>query len=146
MSTPAPAKTVDVVIVGGGVCGVLAAHRCLETALTYYIVDRQCDFGGVWASLANQHSHLQVNTATAMPNNVHYPYREENTQWHNLQAFEAMYRWHDKYPLGPDPLAKVSGPGGLHTLRRVAEDAGLYQNTMFGSSVLSVKFLNHMDR
>lgn len=136
MSTPAPAKAVDVVIVGGGVCGVLAAHRCLEKGLTYCIVDRQSDFGGVWASLANQHSHLQVTTATAKPNNLQYPYREEKTQGHNMQAFEAMYRWHDKYPLGPDPLAKISGPGVLHTLRRCAEDAGLYQNTTFGSSVL----------
>ncbi len=78
MSAPASAKAVDVVIVGGGVCGVLAAHRCLERALTYYIIDRQSDFGGVWASLANQHSHLQVCTATAMLHNLHTERRRHN--------------------------------------------------------------------
>ena len=53
-------EAVDVVIVGGGLCGVLAAHRCHESNLSYCLVERQSDFGGVWASLANEHSHLQV--------------------------------------------------------------------------------------
>ena len=62
--TSAPARAVDVLIVGGGLCGVLAAHRCGANALSYCVIERQSDFGGVWASLANEHSHLQVKPAT----------------------------------------------------------------------------------
>lgn len=60
MCLPTQAQAVDVVIVGGGLCGVLAAHRCHTTDLTYCLIERQSDLGGVWASLANQHSQLQV--------------------------------------------------------------------------------------
>lgn len=61
--TSAPARAVDVLIVGGGLCGVLAAHRCDYNALSYCLIERQSDFGGVWASLANEHSHLQVKAS-----------------------------------------------------------------------------------
>ena len=60
MASPS-GKTVDVCIIGGGLCGVLAAHRCQHAGLTYCVIERQSDLGGVWASLANQHSHLQVS-------------------------------------------------------------------------------------
>ena len=60
MDMSVPIKEVDILIVGGGLCGVLAAHRCDENALSYCLIERQSDFGGVWASLANEHSHLQV--------------------------------------------------------------------------------------
>ena len=56
----ASGETVDVCIIGGGLCGVMAAHRCQHVGLTYCVIERQSDLGGVWASLANQHSHLQV--------------------------------------------------------------------------------------
>ena len=57
-----------------------------------------------------------------------------------------MYRWHEKYPLGTNPLARISGPTVLETLRRFAQDAGLYQNALTESNVLSIDFLEHMDR
>ena len=60
------------------------------------------------------------------------------------QAFEAMYRWSDAYPLGPNPLAKVSGPAVLSTLRRFAKESGVYANTQFNSTVALVEF--HLDR
>ena len=63
-----------------------------------------------------------------------------------LQAFEAMYRWHGKYPLGPEPLAKISGPAVLQTLRRFARDADLYKNSIMDSSVLSIDFSEDIDR
>ena len=66
MARSVPFKAVDVVIVGGGLCGVLAAHRCHENKLSYCLVERQPDFGGVWASLANEHSHLQVKPLRTM--------------------------------------------------------------------------------
>ncbi len=80
MDKSAPVKAVDVLIVGGGVCGVLAAHRCNEKSLSYCLIERQSDFGGVWASLANEHSHLQVSYSTIpMPeygNRVPYTTKE----------------------------------------------------------------------
>ena len=50
----------DVLIYGGGLCGALAGHRCVVEGLTYYIIEKESDFGGVWHTLANEHSHLQV--------------------------------------------------------------------------------------
>lgn len=57
-----------------------------------------------------------------------------------------MYRWNGKYPLAPEPLAKVSGPAVLQTLRRFAQEADLYQNTFMDSSVLSIEFCERTDR
>lgn len=51
---------VDVVVIGGGLCGVLAGQRCTMEGLSYTIVEKENDFGGVWGTLANKHSHLQV--------------------------------------------------------------------------------------
>lgn len=51
---------VDVVVIGGGLCGVLAGQRCTMEGLSYTIVEKEDDFGGVWGTLANNHSHLQV--------------------------------------------------------------------------------------
>ena len=63
-----------------------------------------------------------------------------------MQAFEAMYRWHKDYPLGSNPLAKISGPVVLRTLRRFAQDTGLYSNTIFQSVVSSIIFCDKKDR
>ena len=54
-------ESVSVLIVGGGVCGVLAGQRCAAKGLSYRIVDKGTDFGGTWLSLANAHSQLQVS-------------------------------------------------------------------------------------
>ena len=56
---------VDVAIYGGGLCGVLAGHRCFMEGLTYRILEKEKDLGGVWQTLANNHSHLQVCSAKA---------------------------------------------------------------------------------
>ena len=50
----------EVVILGGGICGVLTGHKCAEEGTPYLIVERDADFGGVWATMANDHSSLQV--------------------------------------------------------------------------------------
>ena len=47
-------------IIGGGVCGVLAGQRCAAKGLSFRLVDEGIDFGGTWSSLANTHSQLQV--------------------------------------------------------------------------------------
>ena len=142
MTVSASGNTVDVCIIGGGLCGVLAAHRCQQAGLTYCVIEKENDLGGVWASLANQHSHLQVGghrkTLHILPRSAR---RHGNLLW---QAFEAMYRWSDAYPLGPNPLAKISGPVVLSTLRRFAKDWAVYAHTRFNSTAESISF--NLDR
>ena len=52
---------VDILIVGGGVCGVLAGRRFAHEGFSYKILEKNDDFGGVWAYRANDYSHLQVS-------------------------------------------------------------------------------------
>ena len=54
-------ESVSVLIVGGGICGVLAGQRCAARGLSFRIFDQGPDFGGTWVSLANAHSQLQVD-------------------------------------------------------------------------------------
>lgn len=54
------AEEVSVAIIGGGVCGVLAAQRCAQEKLSYKIFERCSDFGGNWFVRANSYSHLQA--------------------------------------------------------------------------------------
>ena len=49
-----------VVVVGGGICGVLAAQRLAQENIDFIIVERGNGFGGNWLVRANSYSHLQV--------------------------------------------------------------------------------------
>lgn len=49
-----------VAIVGGGICGVLAARECQKRGLTYEIFEKKSQLGGNWYTKANAHSYLQV--------------------------------------------------------------------------------------
>lgn len=80
--TGSSATKVDMVIVGGGICGIIAARNCHERGITYRLVEREACLGGNWHLLANSYSHLQ--------------------------AFEPNYRWDDNYRVNPDPLTKNS--------------------------------------
>jgi cation diffusion facilitator CzcD-associated flavoprotein CzcO len=48
------------VIIGGGICGLLAARGCTERKMPYVLVEKNAVLGGVWQTLANEYSHLQV--------------------------------------------------------------------------------------
>jgi len=50
----------EIAIIGAGVCGVLAGHQCAQQGITYRIVEREEQVGGVWVSRANTYSQLQV--------------------------------------------------------------------------------------
>ena len=63
-----------------------------------------------------------------------------------VQAFEAMYRWHERYPLGSNPLAKLSAPVVLQKLRQFAVDFHIYEATFFSSEIISTTFEEHEDR
>lgn len=59
---------VDVCIVGGGICGVLAAHGCIERGLSFVLLEKNSSLGGCWQTLANDHSTLQVGLVEMMIN------------------------------------------------------------------------------
>jgi cation diffusion facilitator CzcD-associated flavoprotein CzcO len=50
----------EFVIVGGGICGILAAKQCSDRQWPYLVIERNAELGGVWGTLANNHSYLQV--------------------------------------------------------------------------------------
>ncbi len=64
-------EEVYVTVVGGGVCGVLAAQRFGKENLSYKIIEKGEDYGGVWAYRANDYSHLQVTL----------PHMQQASQW-----------------------------------------------------------------
>ena len=64
-------ESVTVLVVGGGICGVLAGQRCAAKGLSFRIVDKGTDFGGTWISLANAHSQLQVLAKSTHTLQVH---------------------------------------------------------------------------
>lgn len=56
-----PPPQVDVVIVGAGLCGLVAALACVERGMSVAVLERRLVAGGVWTSFANSTS--QVNSS-----------------------------------------------------------------------------------
>lgn len=50
----------EMVIVGGGICGIIAAKMCTDRKIPYKLIERERILGGNWHSLANSTSYLQV--------------------------------------------------------------------------------------
>jgi hypothetical protein len=62
LGNPAPLpERVDVLIVGAGVTGLYAANKFREKSLSYAVVEKRDDVGGIWSQYANTTS--QVNTS-----------------------------------------------------------------------------------
>jgi len=55
----------DGAIVGGGVWGTRAAKMCGDRRWPYVLVERREELGGVWNTLANNHSYLQASVVNA---------------------------------------------------------------------------------
>ena len=53
----------DILVVGGGMCGILAGSRFAAENWSFRIIERASNFGGVWDYRANAYSHLQVRLA-----------------------------------------------------------------------------------
>ena len=70
-------EQVPVVIIGGGICGLLAAERCVREGIAFVLFERSDVFGGNWVVRANTYSHLQARpgslTALLLPSTI--PYR-----------------------------------------------------------------------
>ena len=57
-------EQIPVVIIGGGICGLLAAERCVREGIPFTLFERNDDFGGNWVVRANRYSHLQARPRT----------------------------------------------------------------------------------
>ncbi len=55
-------EQVPVVIIGGGICGLLAAERCVREGIRFLLFERGDDYGGNWVVRANTYSHLQASS------------------------------------------------------------------------------------
>jgi cation diffusion facilitator CzcD-associated flavoprotein CzcO len=51
----------EMVIVGGGICGILAAKQCHDRGMKYVVIEKEAKLGGVWHTMANSTSFLQVS-------------------------------------------------------------------------------------
>ena len=60
-SPRAKVEQTDMVIVGGGICGILAAKQCHDRGLKYIVVEKETSLGGVWTTMANKTSFLQAS-------------------------------------------------------------------------------------
>lgn len=57
-STGSPPVTVDVVIVGGGITGLYAANRLMQQGISFCLVEKQDQLGGIWSMYANTTSRV----------------------------------------------------------------------------------------
>ncbi|CAK0786243.1 hypothetical protein CVIRNUC_009456 [Coccomyxa viridis] len=104
---------IPVVIIGGGICGLLAAERCVREGISFTLFERNDDFGGNWVVRANKYSHLQ--------------------------AHAALYQWDKHFALDKkSPFSKVAAPKVLETIRGFAEKYHIGKNTRFGTEVTTV--------
>ena len=61
-----PTTAADLVIIGGGISGLLAAQQAKQRGISYILIDRADDLGGIWDTMSNNYSYLQVR-ATPCP-------------------------------------------------------------------------------
>jgi len=54
-------KKVDMVIVGAGVCGLIAAEEIKKKGKSYMILEKSTEVGGCWVQAANKTSHVAVS-------------------------------------------------------------------------------------
>ena len=89
-------QPVDVCIVGGGICGILAAQGCVERGLSFLVFEQGEALGGCWQTLANAYSTLQVrmNVSAAVVATI---------------ATVAVVRRCDLAPTRPSPPHHLSG-------------------------------------
>ena len=154
----------DVVIVGGGISGVLAARRCHDAGWPYVIIERDDDFGGIWAHLANKHSDLQASQGVRLgvgwggggprlaparlPNSEPSPLgllelrgrgRPPPCRPPTAQVWEPLYRWDDRYKLEKDPFSKVGTVPILYQMRQFAHDLGCYHHAKLGHELHTIR-------
>lgn len=110
---PAEVVETDMMIVGGGICGILAAKMCADRRWPYVLVERNPELGGVWTTLANRHSYLQ--------------------------CYEPNYRWDDNYRINQDVLTKGSAIAVNQMLKRYAYDNRIDRFTRFRTEVVTVR-------
>ena len=138
------AETVEVAIIGAGISGVLAAHQAHKDGLSFRIIDRCQDFGGVWEFRANSYSHLQVRCCHSDPTR-----KRPNTasrRLPHLQAHAAAYQWEAKYALARSPFKQVPAGTVLAKIRECASDLNLAKHTTFGTEVTRIEATSNVSK
>ena len=142
-------QCVDVAILGAGISGVLAAQQALNDGLSFRIIDRCQDFGGVWDFRANSYSHLQVRSVVSTCENLEAKVKLSGHQPAlngRMQAHAAAYQWEAKYALARSPFKKVPSGTVLAKIRECASDLGLNRYTTFGVEVIRVGPAAHLSK
>jgi len=113
--TPPVDDEFDVVILGGGFAGLIAAGRCREAGIeNIRIIDRAGDFGGTW--YWNRYPGVQCDVES-------YTY---------LPLLEEMnYMPKDRYSYGPEIFEYC---------RMIGRHFGLYEHALFGTVVDSLRW------
>ncbi|KAL6781746.1 hypothetical protein ACKKBF_B09280 [Auxenochlorella protothecoides x Auxenochlorella symbiontica] len=102
----------DMVIIGGGICGLLAARQCRDKGLSYTLIEREKRLGGNWHTKANDHSFLQ--------------------------AYEPMYRWDPKYKVHPSIFGKAPASKVREQLEAFASDNAVTSNSLLSTEAVDV--------
>lgn len=109
----APKRNFRVAVVGGGLAGVLAAHRLKQAGVDFTVFEKRKDVGGVW--LANTYPGCRLDTP-----NFAYSYSfAQNSKWScQFSGQEEIWQY----------------------IRSVAETAGILENIVFDTEVLGLQF------
>lgn len=143
-------------IIGGGICGLLAAERCVREGIKFLLFERGDDYGGNWVVRANTYSHLQASS-DIIDCGVHCQDSRKRFRQYTIalahilrsdvdisvsslctQAHASLYQWDKDFPLDKNPFAKVAAPKVLSTIRGFAERHNISQHTKFGTEVTSI--------
>ena len=151
-----PLEQIPVVIIGGGVCGLLAADRCLREGIDFVLFERGEEYGGNWVVRANTYSHLQarrrslgqqlaaqdpVPLIVIMDDHNLIPLIILLVVYHHpcrIQAHAALYQWDKDFPLDKSPFTKVAAPNVLQNMRDFAEKHLIRHHTRFGAEVSTI--------
>jgi 4-hydroxyacetophenone monooxygenase len=109
----APDRTFEVVIIGAGMSGLLAAHRLQQAGIPFVILEKNHDVGGTW--LENTYPGCRVDNP-----NHNYSY-----------AFAQRHDW---------PLHFSTQDVLLDYFQRCADTFGLREHIRFGTEVVSAEW------
>ena len=114
-----PPKRIKYLIVGAGISGITFAKNLLDAnELDFFIIDKQTDFGGTWAS--NNYPGVRVDVG-----NILYSF-----------SFSKNYTWTSVYPEGGEIFEYI---------RNTAISLGLVPKTLFGALLEEARLTADVD-
>ncbi len=107
MTTPAPERSVDTVIVGAGFSGMYLLHKLREMGRSVVVFETGTDVGGTW--YWNRYPGARVDVESLA---YSYSFSEE---------LEQEYEWEERYPTQPEILKYAGYVADKFDLRRDIE-------------------------